>query len=880
MVLGTSYFPISTWAEQCPESLDQLRRRFSGLYSSSSKLRSFLDEVISLVIIYEKEQANTKHSHEVQHYLYTLGQNLYALAAFLCDMSSVTYQDLLVIKAKRVIDPSYLPNHIIGEEPPYLHPELYERTTYSNTREGFIQKKPIIDAYLKKQEDMFRKTHRLKKLLSVARLLTRYRPPVDSINEESLSRPQRLAQNAPSLIPLVLKYYRNEALPKAILSTKVQLPKLKDINRLLESYQRAVSLESLQQLGLDEKQAEFFHQQFQNSVAKILEAAQSWVDNDSSNLSPETQISLAIHILHDMRHSLLSTGKFLEKEFRVNLASIKKKIVAVTPDYNPSLLRYYDKFRLKYPTFLQEGNSHLYVEYYDEELREAFRVHLYQGKFYQIVKTRQGDIQLRPFHTNDYTSHKKEGWATCVMNSAGEIFATSHQEGRFHSSFMSGAPVRFAGEMKVASDGTLLEVHNYSGHYMPTFEDLEEFARHLQKRGVDLSHCEFHAVDSEQLQNQIKQLMDSNLPAAKRESLKDSILTASEKLEVSKRYIFSEGKLIPAEEKKSIPYKKYLMNGALITAGVVGILLLIATVVLTQGATLPIFLAGTNYLATVIVGATVGSVLFTAALTGWSLTSGHAKKVANIIMPKIQSFMSYLFGSPAHSNTSPGVAVPVPAPIQPSPPTEKAHSNRVVRQTYASLPFSSESKLESKKVVQDKSTSVMSHGYKAKAKLLQQERDLEVSSALKLPSTSVEDYPEWLSFTHDIKLLCSQSKKAPAVLSALEISLDQLRNRIFRHKGGDELKRAEIWSSVNVGALLGTARETLRAQMEQDAFRQLERDFFKKAESLIGDFWHSFNRNFILSKTSSVIGTTNCRGEVLESENKEHEHRSSSSIMA
>src|SRR5205085_902189 len=114
------------------------------------------------------------------------------------------------------------------------------------------------------------------------------------------------------------------------------------------------------------------------------------------------------------------------------------------------------------------------VQYLTAADRQQYRLRVRDGK---IV-----DAQGSLFDTADASSAHQptRGYAIFVMSKTGEIYASKNQiVGRFHhSSFLAGAPVASAGELKV-SNGVLKEVTIKSGHYRPNKELNEQLFTEL-----------------------------------------------------------------------------------------------------------------------------------------------------------------------------------------------------------------------------------------------------------------------------------------------------------------------------------------------------------------------------------------------------------------
>jgi len=117
------------------------------------------------------------------------------------------------------------------------------------------------------------------------------------------------------------------------------------------------------------------------------------------------------------------------------------------------------------------------VTYEDESTREQFKV--------------TGGSTLmqngEPFDTgNMFSKFMGSGFAIYVMDADGTLYANQHRVGLFHhSSFLSGADIAAAGEIKVTG-GKVEYVTNKSGHYEPKRKHLVQVLNELQARGVNL----------------------------------------------------------------------------------------------------------------------------------------------------------------------------------------------------------------------------------------------------------------------------------------------------------------------------------------------------------------------------------------------------------
>jgi len=75
-----------------------------------------------------------------------------------------------------------------------------------------------------------------------------------------------------------------------------------------------------------------------------------------------------------------------------------------------------------------------------------------------------------------------------VLSTSRSLYVGQKKKGQFqHSSFLAGGATSAAGRL-VAKDGVLKAIWPYSGHYLPTEENFNEFISFLQEHNVDLTN--------------------------------------------------------------------------------------------------------------------------------------------------------------------------------------------------------------------------------------------------------------------------------------------------------------------------------------------------------------------------------------------------------
>ena len=107
--------------------------------------------------------------------------------------------------------------------------------------------------------------------------------------------------------------------------------------------------------------------------------------------------------------------------------------------------------------------------------RESFEVVIVDGK---LVYKESGDL---------VSTVEGSKWIF-VLSTMRTLYIGRKQKGRFqHSSFLAGGAITAAGRL-VAQNGLLEAIWPYSGHYLPTEENFQEFITFLQDHSVDLSN--------------------------------------------------------------------------------------------------------------------------------------------------------------------------------------------------------------------------------------------------------------------------------------------------------------------------------------------------------------------------------------------------------
>jgi hypothetical protein len=197
----------------------------------------------------------------------------------------------------------------------------------------------------------------------------------------------------------------------------------------------------------------------------------------------------------------------------------------VNPSVSSSLESYYESDDDHYFANLKYLQSH-----------ERMPYQIFVGPEGKLCKFDEDTGCFIPASTKNKTSYNKVGWAAFVVTALGEIFTVDkHEDFIFnHASFAAGAPVRFAGELYIGEDGSLLEISDLSGHHKPKLDSLISLIEYLQGLSVNVESCKVH-VNNEKERKKVdtkKQELESGEPSTSSADL--SSLRATSNLEALK----------------------------------------------------------------------------------------------------------------------------------------------------------------------------------------------------------------------------------------------------------------------------------------------------------------------------------------------------------
>ncbi|QIS12184.1 hypothetical protein [Nocardia arthritidis] len=131
-----------------------------------------------------------------------------------------------------------------------------------------------------------------------------------------------------------------------------------------------------------------------------------------------------------------------------------------------------------------------HVKYLNATERQAYKLTIRDGLLYDSTG------RLLDTSTASTLWTPQGGRAIFVMDENGDLYSSpQHIAGVFHhSSFLAGAPVAGAGEIRV-SNGHLALISDHSTHYRPARKFTHQVVEHLREKGVhiDDSQVEYHA---------------------------------------------------------------------------------------------------------------------------------------------------------------------------------------------------------------------------------------------------------------------------------------------------------------------------------------------------------------------------------------------------
>lgn len=125
------------------------------------------------------------------------------------------------------------------------------------------------------------------------------------------------------------------------------------------------------------------------------------------------------------------------------------------------------------------------IKYLSPSEREQYEVVINNGKI--VYKQNQQPVD----------TFEGSKWIF-VLSTSHNLYVGEKKKGRFqHSSFLAGAAASAAGRLTV-DKGILKSISPYSGHYLPTEENLDTFIRFLDENGVDMTNVERRTSDEDQ----------------------------------------------------------------------------------------------------------------------------------------------------------------------------------------------------------------------------------------------------------------------------------------------------------------------------------------------------------------------------------------------
>ncbi|MQL88057.1 hypothetical protein Taro_020621, partial [Colocasia esculenta] len=217
---------------------------------------------------------------------------------------------------------------------------------------------------------------------------------------------------------------------------------------------------------------------------------------------PETAISRWARA----RTRVAKVGKGLSKDEKAQKLALQHWLEAIDPRhrYGHNLHIYYDLWfdsESTQPFFywLDVGDGkdinldkcprsrlqHQCIKYLGPKERETYEVIMESGKL--VYKQSQTLV-------NTVEGSK---WIF-VLSTSRNLYVGQKKKGTFqHSSFLAGGATTAAGRL-VAKEGVLKAIWPYSGHYLPTEENFEEFISFLTDNSVDLTNVKKCSVDDDE----------------------------------------------------------------------------------------------------------------------------------------------------------------------------------------------------------------------------------------------------------------------------------------------------------------------------------------------------------------------------------------------
>ncbi|KAG6421080.1 hypothetical protein SASPL_117629 [Salvia splendens] len=198
--------------------------------------------------------------------------------------------------------------------------------------------------------------------------------------------------------------------------------------------------------------------------AALKRSSVSFFNNDK----PETAVSRWARA----RTRAAKVGKGLSKDEKAQKLALQHWLEAIDPRHR---LDVGDGKEINLDKCPRINLQRQCIKYLGPKERESFEVVIEDGK---LVYKESGDL---------VSTVEGSKWIF-VLSTMRTLYIGRKQKGRFqHSSFLAGGAITAAGRL-VAQNGLLEAIWPYSGHYLPTEENFQEFISFLQDHFVDLAN--------------------------------------------------------------------------------------------------------------------------------------------------------------------------------------------------------------------------------------------------------------------------------------------------------------------------------------------------------------------------------------------------------
>ncbi|XP_072965370.1 IQ domain-containing protein IQM1-like [Typha angustifolia] len=229
-------------------------------------------------------------------------------------------------------------------------------------------------------------------------------------------------------------------------------------------------------------------------------------------------------------------GKGLSKNAKAQKLALQHWLEAIDPRH-----RYGHNLHLYYDVWFESESAQPFFYWLDiGEGKEVNLDRCSRNKLHQQCIKYLGPKERKAYEVivdNGYFVFRQSGTVVNTIQGSKWIFVLSttkalymgqKKKGSFqHSSFLAGGAIISAGRL-VVKEGVLKAIWPYSGHYLPTEENFQEFIKFLRDNNVDLTDVKRCPIDQDDEYPSFKKANDKHIESEDHSTVEEGYLSETE----------------------------------------------------------------------------------------------------------------------------------------------------------------------------------------------------------------------------------------------------------------------------------------------------------------------------------------------------------------